>query len=220
MVDGQRRALVLSGGWSGHQPHEIAGRCRRALEPAGFAVDAVADSLDLLTDAGYLAGLDLIVLLWTMSEISDDQETGLIECVERGVGFAGLHGSADAFRGNPRYQWLIGGQFVAHPDGITDYMVDIADTAHPITEGLGRFAVRSEQYYLHVDPSNHVLATTTFESVSAPWVNETRMPVAWTRRHGEGKVFYFSVGHDPADLDGPEASTMLRRGLVWAARSS
>jgi type 1 glutamine amidotransferase len=78
--------------------------------------------------------------------------------------------------------------------------------------------VHSERYYMHVDPSNHVLATTVFEPVSAPWVAGTVMPVAWTRRHGSGRVFYSSIGHAPADLDIPEAGELLRRGMLWAAR--
>jgi type 1 glutamine amidotransferase len=113
---------------------------------------------------------------------------------------------------------MVGGQFVAHPDDIKDYTVGIADREHEITRGLDDFRMRSEQYYMHVDPSNHVLATTVFEPASAPWVSGVVMPVAWTRRHGEGRVFYSSLGHQPADLAVREAGELWRRGMVWAAR--
>jgi type 1 glutamine amidotransferase len=220
VAESQRHALVLSGGWPGHRPHELAERCCTFLRGTGFRVDALPESLEPLSDRERLAGIDLIVLLWTMAELSDEQESGLVDCVASGAGFAGLHGSADAFRARPRYQWLVGGQFVAHPDGITDYTVEIADPTHPITEGLTSFAVRSEQYYLHVDPSNDVLASTTFQTTSAPWINGTRMPVAWTRRFGQGRIFYLSLGHEPSDIDIPEARAILERGLLWAARGS
>lgn len=69
---------------------------------------------------------------------------------------------ADAFRNNTEYQWMVGGQWVAHPGNIIDYTVNIVDHSDPITAGLADFQMHSEQYYMHVDPANQVLATTTF----------------------------------------------------------
>ena len=65
----------------------------------------------------------------------------------------------------------VGGQWVAHPDDITDYVVNIVDHEDPITQGIPDFKMHSEQYYMHVDPSNQVLATTTFHSPAAPWID-------------------------------------------------
>ena len=66
---------------------------------------------------------------------------------------------------------------VAHPGGrIPSYRVRITRPEHLITRGLGDFTMlNTEQYYMHVDPSNEVLATTQFESGCV-------MPVAWTRK--------------------------------------
>ena len=113
---------------------------------------------------------------------------------------------------------MVGGQFVSHPDGIKDYDVTIVDHESPITTGLADFRVHSEQYYMHVDPSNHVLATTVFHPETAPWAEGVEMPVAWTRRYGAGSVFFCSIGHDVAELDVPEVGAMQRRGMLWAAR--
>jgi type 1 glutamine amidotransferase len=155
-----------------------------------------------------------------MGTIEPGPLAALHDAVVSGVGLAGFHGGmGDAFRDATDFHFMVGGQFVAHPDDIKDYDVAIADHDHEITRGLGDFSVRSEQYYLHVDPAVHVLATTVFEPESAPWVAGTVMPVAWTRRHGEGRVFYSSLGHQPADLDVPEARELLRRGMLWAARA-
>jgi type 1 glutamine amidotransferase len=154
-----------------------------------------------------------------MGAIAPEPLAALHAAVVDGVGLAGFHGGmGDAFREAPEFQFIVGGQFVAHPDDVKDYEVTIADREHEITRGLGDFRLRSEQYYMHVDPSNHVLATTVFDPVSAPWVAGTVMPVAWTRRHGEGRVFYSSIGHAPADLEVAEAGELLRRGMLWAAR--
>ena len=79
--------------------------------------------------------------------------------------------------------------------------------------------MKSEQYYLHVDPGNEILATTTFRgSVSSPWINGTTIPVVWKRMWGNGKVFYSSLGHVASDFDVDEAREIQLRGLVWAAR--
>jgi uncharacterized protein len=208
-------ALIVHGGWDGHHPREFADRCAEMLRAAGMSVE-LSDSLEALDD---LAGRRLIVPIWTMGTIAPEPLAALHDAVLRGVGLAGFHGGmGDAFREATEFQFMVGGQFVAHPDDITDYEVTIADREHEITRGLADFRIRSEQYYMHVDPSNHVLATTVFDPASAPWVAGTVMPVAWTRRHGEGRVFYSSLGHAPADLEVAEACELLRRGMLWAAR--
>ena len=57
-------------------------------------------------------------------------------------------------------------------------------------QGITDFDYPSEQYYMHVDPANEVLATTTFSGEHAPWIEGVVMPVVWKRRYGEGRVFY------------------------------
>jgi hypothetical protein len=78
--------------------------------------------------------------------------------------------------------------------------------------------MHSEQYYMHVDPSNEVLATTTFSAEYHDWIDGTVMPVIWTRRWGKARVFYTSLGHVYQDFDVPEAKEIVRRGLLWASR--
>jgi len=210
-------ALITWGGWDGHEPRQCAELFGPILESHGFDV-AIVDTLDVYLDASTLAGLDLIVPIWTMSTITKEQEAGLLNAVRSGVNIAGWHGGmADSFRNNTEYQFMVGGQWVAHPGGIIDYSVQITDHDDPITAGLADFAMRSEQYYLHVDPSNEVLATTTFGGEHAPWIAGTVMPVVWKRRWGKGRVSYCSLGHHASDFDVPEARTIVERGMLWAA---
>ena len=107
---------------------------------------------------------------------------------------------------------------MAHPGDIIDYSVQITRRDDPIMAGLDDFAIRSEQYYMHVDPSNEVLATTTFSGEYADWIAGTVMPVVWKRRWDQGRVFYCSLGHTVADFAVPEAREIVRRGLLWASR--
>jgi len=188
------------------------------MEAAGFAVDIV-NSLDIYSDVDRLRNYNVITQVYTMSTITPEQEKGLLDAIESGVGFAGWHGGmADAFRNNPNYQFMVGGQWVAHPGNIIDYTVNIINHDDPITAGLSDFKMHSEQYYMHVDPSNEVLATTTFSGEYCPWIEGVVMPVVWKRRWGAGRVFYASVGHVAADFDVPEAREIVRRGLLWAAK--
>jgi uncharacterized protein len=212
------RALILHGGWEGHEPDQFADHYATVLRDEGFAVD-VSDSLDALLDGDALGGLRLIVPIWTMGTIEPDQLRGLREAVAGGVGLAGFHGGmGDAFREATDFQWMVGGQFVAHPDDIKDYDVTIVERDSPIMRGLDDFSVTSEQYYMHVDPSNEVLATTRFHPDSAPWVDGVVMPVVWTRPWGAGRVFYSSLGHRTGELMVPEVGEIQRRGMLWAAR--
>jgi len=187
------------------------------LEAAGMEVE-IWDTLDVYLDEDKMRSLDLIVPLWTMGTITKEQEARLLAVIKSGVNVGGWHGGmADAFRNNVDYQWMVGGQWVAHPGGIIDYRVNVINHDDPITRDIPDFDMHSEQYYMHVDPSNEVLATTTFSGEYAPWVAGTVMPVVWKRMFGNGRVFYSSLGHVAADFDVAEAKEIQRRGLLWAA---
>jgi len=199
------RALIVYGGWDGHTPEASARLFGGELEKHDYTVE-LADSLEVYTDADRMAGADLVVPIWTM---------GLADAVAAGTGLAGFHGGmCDAFRMNTGYQFMTGGQWVAHPgDLYPRYDVRLTDRDHVITRGLGDFELtNTERYYLHVDPSNRVLAEITFEESGVV------MPYMWTRTWGEGRVFYAAWGHTHADFDGETARELVVRGMRWATR--
>jgi type 1 glutamine amidotransferase len=210
-------AMIVWGGWEGHEPEKCATIVRDLLEADGFSVRVEAGAEAFADPA--IKRLGLIVPIITMATIEKPALANLVEAVTEGVGLAGFHGGmGDAFRNAPEYQFMCGGQWVAHPGNIIDYRVNIIRPDDPIMQGIGDFAYRSEQYYMHVDPSNEVLATTTFSGEHASWIDGVIMPVVWKRRHGKGRVFYSSLGHVASEFEVPEMRTILRRGLSWAAR--
>ena len=214
-----KSALMVWGGWDGHEPKQCVDVFAPILKELGFKVE-ISDSLDSYLDAKKMKALSLIIPVWTMGTITGEQEKGLLAAVESGVGIAGWHGGmADSFRNNTEYQFMVGGQWVAHPGGIVDYEVNIINHDDPITAGIRDFKMNSEQYYLHVDPSNEVLATTTFNSERTPWINGCVMPVVWKRMWGKGRVFYTSLGHVANDFHVPEAKEIVKRGMLWASRA-
>jgi uncharacterized protein len=213
-----KKALVVWGGWDGHEPKQCVDVFIPFLKKEGFDV-VVSDNLKSYEDKALMDSLSLVVPCWTMGQISGEQEKGLMDAVKAGVGIAGWHGGmCDSFRNNTGYQWMTGGQFIDHPGGGIDYVVTITDHTDPITAGINDFKIHSEQYYMHVDPGNVVLATSAFDASRCDWIGGTVMPVVWKRMWGKGKVFYASWGHSPADFAGPEALEIMRRGMRWAAR--
>lgn len=213
-----KKALIVWGGWEGHEPKLCTEIFSPMLRARGFDV-TISDTLDIYLNTEFMLALDLVVPIWTMGTITKDQEKGLLNAIAGGVGIAGWHGGmADAFRNNTEYQWMVGGQWVAHPGNIIDYEVNIIDHDDPVTAGLNDFTMHSEQYYMHVDPANQVLATTTFSGEYAPWVKGTVMPVVWKRMWNQGRVFYSSLGHHASDFSVPEVKEIQIRGMMWASR--
>jgi type 1 glutamine amidotransferase len=217
-----QRALIVWGGWEGHEPEQVANVFADALRRHDFDVD-VSDTLDRLLDGEQLVGLDLIVPVWSIGTIGDEQLAGLLAAVEGGVGLGGCHGGmCDSFRECAEYQFMTGGQWVAHPgDEAVEYDVRIVDGNHFITRGIDDFVVRSEQYYMHVDPANRVLAVTGFPVADGPHLGNgaVDMPVVWTRLHGSGRVFYCSLGHRASVVEMEPTLELCTRGLLWAARA-
>ncbi len=160
------KALIVQGGWDGHEPLQVSQVFEKLLLENGFEVE-VSNTLDVFLDGEKLKGLDLIVPVWTMGTITDQQLKPVIEAVASGVGIAGCHGGmCDSFRNSCDWQFMTGGQWVAHPgnDGV-EYTVNIKNSTSPIVKGLRDFTIKSEQYYLHVDPAIEILATTSFPIV-------------------------------------------------------
>ena len=215
-----KKALIVWGGWDGHQPKEVGELFAGVLKDEGFEVE-ISDTLAAYNDAEKLKQLNLIVPIWTMGTIESQQEQNVLAAVESGVGLAGCHGGmCDSFRNSTGWQWMTGGQWVAHPgnDG-TNYRVVITDKNSPLTEGISDFDVSSEQYYMHVDPAVKVLAVTPMPVAEGPHTTngEFNMPVVWTKYYGQGRVYYNSLGHQANVFNIPEALELMRRGFVWAA---
>ncbi|WP_433020966.1 ThuA domain-containing protein [Kribbella sp. CA-294648] len=211
----KRRALVVRGGWEGHLPAEATELFIPFLRENGFEV-TVSDSTESYLD---LDGTDLVLQCVSMGEISAEAVKGLEAAVRGGTGLAGWHGGiVDSFRGNVDYSFMTGGQFISHPGGFIDHRIEIV-ADHPIVDGITSFDLHTEQYYVHADPSNNVLATTTFKTdPDFPWIEGATMPAVWTRTWGEGKVFVCTPGHSLADLNTPEVRTIIERGLLWASK--
>ena len=214
-----KKVLFVYGGWDGHEPKQCRDIFVPWLQSAGAEV-FVYDNLSCYANKELMNSIDLIVQTWTQGTIGREESNGLLSAVKRGVGLAGWHGGiGDSFRDNVDFQYMVGGQWVAHPGGVIPYEVIITDQNDPVTKGLKDFRMNSEQYYMHVDPNTKVLATTKFSADHDFWVNGAVIPVVWKKTFGKGRVFYSSLGHVAKDFDVPEALEIMKRGICWAAMS-
>jgi len=216
-----KKVLIVRGGWTGHEPVQVSEVFQAMLQKEGFQV-TISDTLDSLLDTEMLFDLHMIVPVWTGGHITSEQVKNVNKAVAGGTAIAGCHGGmCDAFRDCVDWQFITGGNWVSHPGGgDVEYVVNIKkSSSSPIVEGINDFTVKSEQYYLHVDPIVDVLATTRFPVFSDH--HDTNgfvdMPVLWTKRWGKGRVFYSSLGHHADIFDIPEAYETMRRGFLWAA---
>jgi uncharacterized protein len=214
-----KKVLFVYGGWEGHDPVPSRDLFVPWMKEEGADV-TVSDTLEAYVDKDLMNSLDLVVQIWTMGQISGDQEKGLLGAVRNGCGIAGWHGGlGDSFRNNVEYQFMVGGQWVSHPGGIIDYRVNIIDSEDYVTAGLNDFAMHSEQYYMHVDPNVKVLALTTFTNEHASWIGGAVVPQVWKKYYGKGRVFYSALGHVIGDFEVHEALEIQKRGIRWAAES-
>lgn len=216
-----RKVLFTYGGWDGHEPKKFVDYLTPWLTEEGAEVQAFP-SLEPYTDKALMDSIDLVLQVFTMSKITKEQEKGLLEAVRvNGTGMAGWHGGmGDAFRENVEYQYMVGGQWVAHPGNVIDYDVKITDHKDDVTKGLKDFHMKSEQYYMHIDPNVKVLATTRFNGAVNSWIDGAVLPVAWKKMYGKGRIFYTSVGHNLAHVtEVPDAIELIKRGIKWASAS-
>lgn len=215
----QKHVLLVYGGWPGHQPEAFGAKMAAWFKKHNAKVTQAQETA-VYADEKLMNSIDLIVQHITMSSIAEKEAKGLLQAVSRGVGFAGCHGGiGDSFRENTEYQYMVGGQFVKHPGGQIEHKVHFVDLEDPTVKGLADFKIKTEQYYMHLDPNVNVLATTQFTNKYDDWIGGAVIPVSWKKYYGTGRVFYSSLGHTPEVFDHTTFWTHFTRGIYWASES-
>lgn len=212
-----KKALIVWGGWEGHEPEACAGVIAGLLRDENFDVQVTNDFAAFGDPAVHR--MSVVVPVITRARIEKAPLDNLIEAVKSGVGLGGCHGGlAGSFREEVAFHFMCGSQWVAHPGNMIHFRVNITRADDPVMQGISDFDYFSEQYFLHLDPSVETLATTTFSGEHAPWTKGIVMPVVYKKRFGEGRVFYSALGHSAREFEHEGMRTILRRGLLWAAR--
>jgi type 1 glutamine amidotransferase len=223
-TDSRRQVLyfTLSAGFK----HDVLPESERILRELGersgrFAVTVSQDPTVL--NARELTKYDALVF-YTTGELPIDaqQKQDLLDFVEGGKGFVGVHSASDTFYEWPAYGRMLGGYFDKHPwhQAVT---VEVEDGAHPATRHLGRSFEITDEIYQFKNWSRddlHVLLRLDPDSVDLdlPDVHRTDrdFALAWTRQQGRGRVFYTALGHRSEVWNDPRFQRLLVGGLLWS----
>ena len=173
--------------------------------------------------ADNLAKFDVLVFATTGElPLDDAQKKALVDSVQNGKGFVGIHNGADTFHKWPEYGAMLGGYFNGHPWS-QEVVVKVEDTDNPATRHLGKsFKVTDEIYtFRNWDrKKTHVLMSLDNSSVDISKGNRPDHDYAlgWCHDYGKGRVMFTALGH-PDDL---WAQPWFRQHILgcikWAGR--
>jgi type 1 glutamine amidotransferase len=144
------------------------------------------------------------MLFFTTGEIplAPAVRQAIFQQVLEGAGFVGVHSATDTWYAVPEYRQLVGGVFDGHP-WHRPVTVIVEDREHPATRHLGAaFTIADEIYQFRDWSREHVHVLLRLDPRSVDIGRGKRSDgdyaLAWTRRHGRGRVVYTALGHEPA----------------------
>ena len=188
-----------------HDPVTRYRTIKKALGVAGVDLTYIEDPAVAFVD-DTLSGFDAVMMYgnWNQSSpMPRKQLAALLRYVDTGGGFLPIHCASACFGGSPLFIKLVGARFARH--GGEEFRVTNVSSEHVITTDLPGFTAWDETY-VHDShgEDREILQTREGE----PWT--------WTRRHGEGRVFYTASGHDHRVWDRVEFQQLLERAVLWA----
>ena len=200
--------LVFVGTEGIYHDHAGQGRFLADMLSKGDEIDAdFSQDYTLMVDG--LDSYEAVLFYTDVGDFTDAQEQGLLNFIQQGNGFFGLHTAAASFRECKGYHGMLNAFFDGHSKYM-DFTVNVTDSDDPITEGLDDFVVTDELYYLKHDPSTSHHLMQAYD----PTRDETHV-MAFRHTYGNGRVFYFALGHDMAVLENPSFQEVVRRGALW-----
>jgi uncharacterized protein len=160
----------------------------------------------------------------------------LLDTIQRGMGFAGVHAASDTFHTQPDsadlatryvaygekaypYLRMVGGEFITHgsdPRLQTTYLI-INDPKFPGLEGVTSPVEFNEEWYSLKDfaPDLHVILTIDTSKLKGACYERHPYPGAWARMQDHGRVFFTAMGDRPENWQNPFFLNHLAGGIRW-----
>ncbi len=200
-----------------HHWKETTPAIRKILEDSGKFDVQVSEDLKPLESADALKAYDAIVLnrFNRTAPLSDAAKQNLLDFVRGGKGFFVEHFSSASFPKWDEFGKLCGRHWVMGKSGHGPravFTAKITGEKHPITAGLKDFQADDELYakLQGADPINVLV------EADSPWSNKTEPLLFWLP-YGQGRVVHSAFGHDTKAIATPEVTTIILRGVEWAA---
>jgi type 1 glutamine amidotransferase len=194
---------------------------RLAQKSGAFTVDFARTDEELVAKLGP-KGRDAyagVLFAQTTGDLPIPDPQGFVDWIAAGHGFVGIHSATDTFPTFAPFIEMIGAHFKHHGPQVKVGVL-VKDASHPSTKGIPQpFEVFDEIYqFEQYDPARvHLLLyMSTHPESGAPG----EFPLAWTRTHGKGRVFYEALGHREDVLDAEWYGAHLTAGIVWALGAS
>ena len=165
--------------------------------------------------------------------ITSEGKAAFLQAIRDGKGFIGAHASTDSYHTQPDppdrsnrylshgsksdpYIRMIGGEFIKHGPQQTARM-KVVDPRFPGLEKAGDGFELMEEWYSLKDfsPDLHVLLVQETNGMTGADYQRAPYPATWARRHGNGRVFYTSMGHREDVWTNPLFQGILLGGLCW-----
>ncbi|MHC4176857.1 MAG: ThuA domain-containing protein [Planctomycetota bacterium] len=217
---GKIRVLLTSGGHNFEQEPFYA--MFDAMSNVEYTKAEFPKAADLLKP-GLEKKFDVIVMYDMVPRISAEQQKAFVALLKKGIGLVSLHHNMGAHRDWDQFRRIIGGKFFLAPTKIggkeypksgwehdQQLKVTVTDQKHPITKGLKDFDIHDEVYNNYFTaPKVKVLLKTDHPK------NDPEL--AWVKRFGNSRVFYFMLGHDRKAYENENFREIVARGIRWAA---
>jgi len=216
------RILILTGS-NNHDWRSTTEALIKLYQNNGFPSVTVLHDPQRLAEN--LASCEVLVSNWnSWPEVTGrpwgvKSEEAFINFIRQGGGLVRLHAASATLQDWPEFQRMAGATWQLGQTGhgrIHTFQVVMADTLHPVTQGMASFDITDELWHkMALQPDIQVLC----RAFSAPEHKGTGQwePVALITRFGQGRCFYSVLGHDVQAMSSPGWQKLMLRGTEWAA---
>ena len=157
----------------------------------------------------YLDYFQGMILYQHQQRLSASALEAFDDFLTNGGGVLAIHSATASYKANQRYFEILGGRFISHGP-VEDFDISPNLEGDEIFGAYPGFSTKDELYLHELKDDIRVHYNTDHQG--------ERVPMVWTRRHGEGRVCYTGPGHRSATMRIPEYQAILKRGLEWVCR--
>jgi type 1 glutamine amidotransferase len=159
-----------------------------------------------------------------------------LDAIKAGKGFVGFHSASDTFhsaghvkgkadllrdvneKGEDEfdpYIRMLGGEFIVHGKQ-QESTLKCVDPNFPAAKAFADARFLEEWYSLkNFAPDLHVILAQDCTNMVGPMYQRKLFPETWARMHGQGRVFYTSMGHREDVWQKPEYLNLIVAALNW-----
>jgi type 1 glutamine amidotransferase len=166
--------------------------------------------------------------------MSPEGKQAFLDYVASGKGFIGTHSASDTFhtnnealKGPDRYKnfgeaadpyvKMLGAEFIVHGKQQVAKMRCVDPKFPGLEKYTDGFGFQEEWYSLKDFRKDlHVVLLQESETMEGPMYQRPPYPATWARKHGQGRVFYTSMGHREDVWTNPIFQDVLTGGISWA----